>query len=103
MAEIFRRQGEHAELFELWDNPPISLKKLLRTHRDDLISLKTRLLRDQEDWPLLETHCHDSIEEVISFLNLAQDSKSLWELCAWRWDLWSGLMEATAAIRPGQE
>ncbi|KAJ4370649.1 hypothetical protein N0V83_005170 [Neocucurbitaria cava] len=103
MAEIFRRQGQHAELFSLWDNPPISLKKLLRTHRDDLMSLKTRILREQEDWPLLEAHCYASIEEVISLLNLAQDSKSLWELCAWRWDLWNGLMEATAAIRPGQE
>ncbi|CAO2648943.1 Nn.00g098920.m01.CDS01 [Neocucurbitaria sp. VM-36] len=103
MAEIFRRQDRCAELFSLWDDPPSSLKKLMRTHRDDLISLKTRLLRQQNDWLLLENHCYDSIEEVISQLNLVQDSKSLWELCAWRWDLWNGLLQATRAIRHGQQ
>ena len=103
MAEIFRRQDRCAELFSLWDNPPTSLKKLMKTHRDDLISLKTRLLKQQNDWLLLENHCYDSIEEVISQLNLVQDSKSLWELCAWRWDLWSALLQATEAIRHGQQ
>ncbi|KAF1845780.1 uncharacterized protein K460DRAFT_338347 [Cucurbitaria berberidis CBS 394.84] len=103
MADIFRWQDRCAELFALWDNPPARLRSLMKTHRDDLISLKTRFLLQQEDWLLLESHCYNSIEEVISQLNLGQDSKSLWELCAWRWDLWGALLQATKAIRPGQE
>ncbi|KAH7391804.1 N-acetyltransferase B complex non catalytic subunit-domain-containing protein [Pyrenochaeta sp. MPI-SDFR-AT-0127] len=103
MADIYRRQDRCAELFALWDNPPLALQGLMKTYRDELLNMKTRMLRQQEDWPALESHCLSCIEDTISQLNLAQDSKSLWELCAWRWDLWGALLVATEAIRPGKE
>ena len=103
MADIYGRQGQCAELFELWDKPPASLKGLMKKHGEDILGIKTRLLRQQENWELLEQHCLASINETLSYLNLAQDSKCLWELCAWRRDVWDALMDAIANTRPGPE
>lgn len=103
MADIYKRQDRCAELFALWDNPPAALKGPMKTYRDELLSLKTRLLKQQEDWLALESHCLSCIEDTVSQRNLAQDSKSLWELCAWRWDLWGALLAAIKAIHPGKE
>jgi len=103
MAAMYARQDQCKELFELWDNPPVALKGVMHTYRDELLNLKTRLLRDQKDWPLLEQHCLFVIDDTISKLNLAQDSKCLWELCAYRWDIWDSLLAATKALYTGQE
>lgn len=97
MAEIFERQDRCAELLALWEFPPDALSNLMRTHRDDLTSIKTRILRARKDWPLLEKHCHTCIDDTISQLNLVQDSKSLWELCAWNWDIWDALQVSMTA------
>ena len=103
MADIFGRQGQCGELFALWDNPPAALEGLIKKHREDLLSIKTRLLRQHGNWELLEKHCLECIQETISQLSLMKDSKPLWELCAWRWDLWNALMEAITNLRPRPE
>ena len=103
MAEVYARQDKCKELFVLWDNPPDHLKDTMNTYRDDLINLKTKLLRRQEDWPALEAHCLFVINDTIAKLNQVQDSKSLWELCAWKWEIWDNLLRATRIVHPGDE
>ncbi|KAH8731426.1 hypothetical protein GQ44DRAFT_735904 [Phaeosphaeriaceae sp. PMI808] len=104
MADIFNRQNRCHELIDLWENPPESVKDILHRHRQDLSSLITRLLRERKDWFRLERHCLNTIDETLSNLSVVTHSKSrFWELCAWRWDLWTALLDAVHAIRPGQE
>ncbi|KAF1943638.1 hypothetical protein EJ02DRAFT_399997 [Clathrospora elynae] len=103
MCEIFARQHKCNELWELLAYPPTTLRVLMRTHKDDLISLKTRLLLQQQDWLLLEKHCSDSLKETLMDLNVAQGSKRLWELCAWRNDIWQGLLQAIRFNRSHSE
>ncbi|KAL6706881.1 hypothetical protein ACN47E_005024 [Coniothyrium glycines] len=98
MADVYAKQDRCNELFALWDNPPNHLEQLMRTHRDDISSLKTRLLRQQEDWPLLEQHCLSVINETIVGLEITGTSDrnptSIWQLCAWNYDVWDSLMAA---------
>lgn len=103
MADIYARQDHCDELLELWANPPLALKTVMRTYRDELLNLTTRLLRRYEKWLLLQQHCLSVIEETISQLNLVENSNSLWELCAWRSDVWEGLLTATTKLTPGEE
>ena len=103
MGQIFARQGKCSERLELWRNPPAALEGLMKTHRDDLTGLKTILLKQQEDWPLLETHCRACIEDIISQMTKDPESKSLWESCAWRIDTWTYLLQAIRANHDVEE
>lgn len=103
MAEIYARQDHHNELFALWANPPDHLKGIMKTYKDELSNLASRLLRRQKDWAGLESHCLGIIDDTLASLNLVQDSKSLWELCAWNFKTWQYLMEAMEHTRPRQE
>ncbi|KAF1836577.1 hypothetical protein BDW02DRAFT_566843 [Decorospora gaudefroyi] len=94
MAEVFARQDKCNELMELWRNPPAGLQGLMKTHRDDLMSLKTNILKRQGNWLLLEAHCRACIDEMISQMALDQESKCLSEFCAWRNNMWTCLLEA---------
>lgn len=102
MAQIYARQSQFKELFALWDNPPSRLEALLRTHKDDVVQMKTLMLRNAFAWELLEDHCIATINNIVS-LNTAEKSKSVWELCAWRWDLWKGLILAIQNTCPKEE
>jgi hypothetical protein len=93
MAKIFARQQRCQELHDLWDDPPKTLEPLLDRHRQDIQSMM-----------ILEQHCVGMIEDTLSNAHLVGGPKSkFWELCAWRWDLWSGLLAATHAMYPEQE
>jgi hypothetical protein len=104
MAKIFARQQRCQELHDLWDDPPKTLEPLLDRHRQDIQSMMIQHLWEQKAWPLLEQHCVGMIEDTLSNAHLVGGPKSkFWELCAWRWDLWSGLLAATHAMYPEQE
>ena len=103
MGHIFARQGKCNELLELWRNPPVALEGLMKTHRDDLMGLTTILLKQQEDWPLLETHCRACIDNIISQMTKEPKSKCLWESCAWRIDTWTYLLQAIRANHDVEE
>lgn len=92
MAEMFKRQGRLIELFELWDNPPPALKEVMSKHQSDLMSLKTRVLAEESKWDLLKDHCVACIEQAAS--QAENEPQRMWELCAWDWDVWKGLMDA---------
>ncbi|KAF2134224.1 hypothetical protein P153DRAFT_307215 [Dothidotthia symphoricarpi CBS 119687] len=92
MAEIFKRQGRCTELFALWGNPPDGLKEVMSKHHNDLMSLKTRILSEEEKWDLLKDHCIAYIEQSMSQVD--NESERTWELCARNWDVWKGLMDA---------
>lgn len=99
MAEIFKRQDRANELESLWDDPPNEAlgEIILHRHRDNLNAVMTKVFREGEDWPLLERHCQKIITSTMSGLKVATDAQStFWELCAWRWDIWDGLLKAVA-------
>jgi hypothetical protein len=104
MGEIFGRQHRCSELRDLWDHPTADLEVVLDRHRSDVLALTTKLLWEQGAWEELETHCLNTIDEVHSNVHMVGGSKSkFWELCAWRWDLWSGLLAALHATRSKEE
>ena len=106
MAEIFKRQNRCSELERLWEKPPnTSLRQIiLDRHRDDLNAVMLRALLEREDWPLLERHCQDVVTKTISNSQAAAEAKSgVWELCAWRSDVWNGLMKAVTMNRPSHQ
>ncbi|KAF2033776.1 hypothetical protein EK21DRAFT_57934 [Setomelanomma holmii] len=99
LAEIFKRQNRVRELQQLWSEPPNKALEqiVLHQHRDDLNSVMTNVLRELEDWPVLEQHCERIISATLSDLKIASNEQSkFWELCAWRWDVWDGLIKAVA-------
>jgi hypothetical protein len=105
MASIFGRQGRCSELHSLWNDPPDHLKTVLDRHRQDLSTLMLKLLQEQKDWVALERHCLDLINDTVTDSSLVdrRPETSFWELCAWRWDIWAGLLDAVHETRPGQE
>jgi N-terminal acetyltransferase B complex non-catalytic subunit len=94
MGKIYAGQDKCAELMKLWQNPPASLQDLMATHKDDLREIQTRLLLQQEAWPLLEEHCLAYINDAISRTVADPDSRHLWESCAWNGHVWFNLMIA---------
>ncbi|RMZ73963.1 cytoskeleton organization [Pyrenophora seminiperda CCB06] len=94
MAEIYARQNKCRELIDLWDRPPAPLQTLMATHQDDLWGMRTRLPRQNTDWTLVESQCLAYINLAISKSAQDPDSKSLWELCAWKLETWRDYMYA---------
>jgi hypothetical protein len=91
-------------LRDLWNEPSDNVKVVLDRHRQDVQSMMIQHFWEQKNWPLLEEHCVGVIEEIVSDVHLVGGSKSrFWELCAWRWDLWSGLLAAVNAQYPEQK
>jgi hypothetical protein len=104
MANIFKRQNRCVELHDLWDAPPKALEPVLDLHRQDVLILMTKVLLEEEEWPLLEKLCLTTIEETLSNPTLKDGPQpGLWELCARRWDLWNALLKAVFATRSKQE
>jgi N-terminal acetyltransferase B complex non-catalytic subunit len=104
MAGIFKRQNRCVELHDLWDAPPKPLEPVLDLHRQDILTLMTKALLEQEEWPLLEKLCLATIEETLSNTSSKDVPKlGLWELCARRWDLWNALLRVVFATRSKQE
>ncbi|KAL5121989.1 methionyl-tRNA synthetase [Pleosporales sp. CAS-2024a] len=95
MGQIYGRQYRSRELRDLWDEPRKDLEIVMDRHRPDILALMEKLYWEQRDWANLELHCQGAIDEVLSNVQLVGSSKSrFWELCAWRYDLWSGLLAA---------
>jgi N-terminal acetyltransferase B complex non-catalytic subunit len=104
VAQIYMRQKRCTELQDLWDDPPNTLEPVIDRHRQDVQSMMIQYLREQEIWPLLQQHCLSMVKHAQSEVYVVGDSKSkLWELCAWRWDLWSGLLAAARGMYPEEE
>lgn len=103
MADVYARQNSCNELWSLWENPPSHLVELMTKHKDDLTSLKTRLLRRQGDWLALEEHCYKLLDEALSKYESSPDSKILWELCSWNYYVWESLMEALTQTGAGDK
>jgi hypothetical protein len=102
MASIFKRQNRCAELHGLWDDPPKALEELYKRHQSDLLNVMIKALWEQGEFTLLEELCLATIEETRSDL-IRVGKPNLWELCAWRWDLWAALLSAVSATRSEQE
>ncbi|KAH7077321.1 N-acetyltransferase B complex non catalytic subunit-domain-containing protein [Paraphoma chrysanthemicola] len=106
MAEFFKRQDRGNELEKLWNDPPNeTLKEIIEhRHKEDLNSVLTKVFRERQTWPLLEQHCQKLITTTMSDMKSATGAQSpLWELCAWRWDVWDGLLKAVANNNPEKE
>lgn len=103
MGEIFARQGRCDELIELWNNPPATLKDLMKTHQADLQIMRIRLSRETNSWALVESESLARIENAISQITENPDSKALWELCAWNMDLWTDWLAAVRMNRSKDE
>ncbi|KAF2832109.1 hypothetical protein CC86DRAFT_312914 [Ophiobolus disseminans] len=104
MGIIFGRQRRSKELQDLWDEPPETLLPLISRHSDDLRMLTMDMLLEEKQWRQLEQHCRLTLETTRSRLELASTSKNkLWELCAWKWGVWTSLNCAVEAGRPYAE
>ncbi|EDU45355.1 N-acetyltransferase B complex non catalytic protein [Pyrenophora tritici-repentis] len=96
MGEVHCKQNRCNELVELWDHPPDDLQPLMATHQDDLWRMKIKLAHEESNWKLVERLCLAYIELAISKLVQDPQSKSFWELCAWKFDTWILLLRALA-------
>ncbi|KAE8847095.1 hypothetical protein PTNB73_03242 [Pyrenophora teres f. teres] len=94
MGEVYCKQNRCAELVELWSHPPDDLQTLMATHKDDLWGMRIRFAREESNWGLLESQCLAYIELAISKMAQDPQSKSFWELCAWKFDTWIMLLRA---------
>jgi hypothetical protein len=104
MAKIFARQRRVNELHDLWVEPSKTVKVVIERHQNDVQSMMVQHLWEQNDWPLLEKHCVGIIEDTLDKVYHAGGSNSrFWELCAWRWDIWAGLLAAVNAQYPEQK
>ncbi|KAH7401816.1 tRNA synthetases class I (M)-domain-containing protein [Phaeosphaeria sp. MPI-PUGE-AT-0046c] len=93
MASIFGRQRRSTELHDLWGNPPERLQPVFDRHRQDLLMVEIKLLREGSEWGLLEDRCTSTIAETVENLRLVGGSKTgFWELSAWRWEIWDALL-----------
>lgn len=99
MADIYSRQDRYQELFALWDKAPDRLAGLMKTHRNDLHALKSRILYHAKMWTHLEEHCREFVLDSLSSQSSSEGkSEALRELCASRLDIWQHLSHALAAI-----
>lgn len=104
MIELFKDSDQFEEIFSLWENPPEAIIPLLKRHRDDLLPLMIRIAKQRCDWALVERLCLTAIDEKLALQSESGNSgKHIWELCAWRWDLWDALLKAVEKTQPEKE
>ena len=103
MAKIYARQDRLPEIFQMWKSPPAHLTAIMEKHQVDVSILKVELLTQAKQWSLLEEHTLELIEEALALSTSNGDSEPLRQLCASRWDVWKGLIEAMSSSHPKEE
>jgi N-terminal acetyltransferase B complex non-catalytic subunit len=97
MASIYGRQNRIAELFALWDAPPVALQKLFEDHAEDIMILQVDLAREGAQWQLLADRCERIVtQETQSIGNISH-------VCSVAWSVWSGLIMAFHHLYPKHE
>lgn len=95
MACIFERQHRTTELHDRWNDPPEKLAPILDRHRQDLLMVIIKGLRNEGNWNSLADRCTSAIAETVDNLRLVGGNKNgVWELSAWNWSVWEALLQS---------
>lgn len=109
MATIYERQNRCVELFQLWNNPPPAVKKVINGAGWDFRLLQIEVAHRQEQWELVWEICYKVIDNIIIEAGNSTDSEAsaaraaMVELCTQGWAVWKNLLDAAAHVYPGAE
>ncbi|KAF9730806.1 hypothetical protein PMIN01_11675 [Paraphaeosphaeria minitans] len=108
MAAIYERQNRCGELFQLWDDPPPAVRKLIDGASWDFALLGIEVAHRQKEWQLVETRCYQLIEKIWQPGNLTADDPSvvkvnMFNICTMCWTMWKSLLNATTGLYPSAE
>jgi N-terminal acetyltransferase B complex non-catalytic subunit len=108
MAAIYERQNRCAELFQLWDNPPSAVKKIIDGASWDLALLGIEVAHRQKEWQLVEAMCYKLLNMIRQSGNSTTGDPSavkaktfnISDMC---WIMWKSLLDATTHLHPHAE
>ena len=108
MATIYERQNRCAELFQLWENPPPVVQKVINGAKWDFDLLKIEVARRQEQWEIVWKICYDLIDAIIKTGNATDSDPSaartaMVDLCTMGWTVWKNILDAADHLYPGGE
>lgn len=108
MAAIYERQNRCAELFQLWNNPPPVVQKVLDGATWDFELLKIEVAQRQGEWQLVETTCHRLIDNIYKAGNTTNGNptaarNAMIEFCTMGWTVWTSLLDAATHLYTGEE